>query len=98
VDVGAGGLDGGACGLAYAFEVVRCDAARAEDVAISEVLGGEVTDGEFGEDDFRAGIVEGFHFVVDDLPFRIDDSLIFRDLINSHFGVVFFRFEFELDV
>lgn len=40
VDVGAGGLDGGACGLADAFEIVGCDSPRAEDIAVGKELGG----------------------------------------------------------
>ena len=40
----------------------------------------------------------GFHFVEDDLPFCVDDGLVFGDLLDADFGVVFFGFEFELDV
>lgn len=98
VDVGAGGLGGGAGGLTDTFEVVGGDTARAEDVSIGKILGGEVANGELGEDDFSAGLMKSFHFVVDDLPFGIDDGLIFGNLINSDLGVVFLCFEFEFDV
>jgi len=91
LDVGTGGLNGGAGGRADAIEVGRGDAARAEDVAVGKVLGCEVADGEFGEDDLGAGGGEGFHFVEDDLPFCVDDGLVFGDLLDADFGVVFFR-------
>ncbi len=32
------------------------------------------------------------------MPFRIDDGLVFGDLIDPDFGIVFLRLQFELDV
>jgi len=90
LDVGAGGLDGGAGGAADAVEVCGGDTSGAEDVAVGEVLRCEIADWEFGEDDLRAGGGEGFHFVEDDLPFCIDDGLVFGDGLDADFGVVFF--------
>lgn len=40
--------------LGNALQIVRGDATSAEDISISEVLGGEVTNGELGEDDLSA--------------------------------------------
>lgn len=58
-------------------EVVWRDAAGAEDVPVGKVLGGEVADGEFGEDYFGAGGDDGFELLVDDCPFGVDDGLVF---------------------
>ena len=98
VDIGAGRLRRGTCGLTDAFQVVGRDAASAEDVAVGEILGRQVTNGEFGEYHFGAGFVEGFHFIVDDLPLRVHNGLVLGHLLNPHFGVVFLRFEFEFNV
>ena len=60
-----------------ALEVVRCDAAGAEDVAVGEELGREVADRQAREDDFGARGGDRFELGVDDGPFRVDDRLVF---------------------
>jgi hypothetical protein len=32
------------------------------------------------------------------LPFRVNDGLVFRNLLNPHFGVVLFALEFQFHV
>lgn len=98
LDVGAGGLDGGAGGLDDAVHVLGGDAAGAEDVAVGEVLGGEVADGLLGQDDLGAGGVQGLELLVDDLPLGVDDGLVLGDLFDADLGVVLLGLELELDV
>lgn len=98
VDVGARALDGGSRGLDDALHVVAGYAAGAEDVAVGKVLGGEVADGELGQDHLGARRVDGLELLEDDLPLGVDDGLVLRDLLDAHLGIVLFGLELELDV
>lgn len=81
-----------------ALHVLGRDTAGAEDVAVGEVLRGEVANGELGEHDLGAGLVGGFELLEDDLPFCVDDGLVFGYLLDADLGVVLFGLELELDV
>lgn len=49
-----GGLDHGTGSLGHTGQVFLRDTAGTENVAVSKVLGGEVTNGELGEDNLGA--------------------------------------------
>lgn len=97
-DIGTGGLDGSADGLDDAFEVVIGHSSGAEDVPVGKVLRSEVSDRQAGKDDFGAGGDDRLEFSIDDLPFGIDDRLVFRHLVDTDLGIVLFGLEFEFDV
>lgn len=98
VDVGAGALDSGAGGLNNTFHIIGGHTTSAEDVAISEVLGSQVTNGELGEDNLGTGLMEGFELLEDDLPFGVDDGLVLGYVLDADLGVVLLGLELELDV
>lgn len=87
-DVCAGGLNGGSDGLHHPLHVFLRDTARTEDVAVGEVLGCEISDGELGEDNLGSGLVQGFHLLEDDLPFGVDYCLVFGNLLNPDFRII----------
>src|SRR5579859_3797789 len=77
LNVACGCLNTAPYGGNNAIEVVGGDATSTENVSVGKVLGGEVADGEFGEDDFCACCGDCFEFLENDLPFCVDDSLVF---------------------
>mmetsp|Transcript_16135 Transcript_16135/g.22975 ORF Transcript_16135/g.22975 Transcript_16135/m.22975 type:complete len:252 (+) Transcript_16135:523-1278(+) len=98
IETAGGGLCGGARGPRNAFHVSILDPSRAEQTAIQEVLRGEITDGEFAQDDVCAAIDAGIQFIVDDLPFGIDYALVFLRILDSNLGVLLLGLEFQFDV
>lgn len=98
LDIGTSRLNRPADGLDDPLEIIIGDTTCAKDIPIGEILGGEVPDRKPREDDFGAGCDDCFEFSVDDLPFGIDDRLVFRYLVDPDFGIVFFGLEFEFDV
>lgn len=97
-DIGAGGLNDSTGGLDDALHILRGNTASAEDVAVGKVLGGEIANGKFGEDNLGAGGGNRLELLVDDLPFGVDNSLVVGDLLNADFGIVLFGLELQLNV
>jgi hypothetical protein len=85
-------------GLAYTVEVLERNASSAENIAVSEVLGGEISDGELGEDDLGSSLDDGIELVVDDLPFGVDDLLEVVGVLEADLGGVLLCLELELEV
>lgn len=63
----------------YFFRNSSC----AEDIAISKILSSEITNWERAQYDFRSSGNNFVEFVVDNIPFRIDNRLVFLDNENS---------------
>lgn len=70
-------LDGTAYGLDDSFQIVVCYSSGTEDVSVGKVLGGQITDGETRENDLGTSLDDGVQFSVNDLPFGVDDGLVF---------------------
>mmetsp|Transcript_26228 Transcript_26228/g.76937 ORF Transcript_26228/g.76937 Transcript_26228/m.76937 type:complete len:415 (-) Transcript_26228:544-1788(-) len=94
----AGGLHGPTARRRYALHVLLGHAAGAEDVAVREVLSGEVADGQAREDHLAACGDDEVELLVDDAPLRVHDGLVLRGLGDADFGVVLLRLELELHV
>mmetsp|Transcript_34422 Transcript_34422/g.53812 ORF Transcript_34422/g.53812 Transcript_34422/m.53812 type:complete len:399 (-) Transcript_34422:134-1330(-) len=92
------GLHGGVGRLGDTFQVPIRDASGAKETSIGKVLRGEISNGQFGQDDVGAAFHAGVQFSVNDLPFGVDDGLIFGGARNSDLGVFLFRFEFQFDI
>ena len=69
-------------------------ASGAEQTAIGKVLGGEIANGEFRQDNVGSDIDDIVELVVNNLPFRVDNLLVVFDGLNANFGVFFFALEF----
>ena len=70
----------------------------AEDVSISEVLGGEITDRESGKDALGSRIYNLLKFVVDNLPLGIDNLLEVFWIVKSDLSTVLLSLKLEFDV
>lgn len=70
----------------------------AEDVSISEVLGGEITDRESGKDALGSSIYNLLKFVVDNLPLGIDNLLEVFWIVKSDLSTVLLSLKLEFDV
>jgi len=84
--------------LGNSLEIILLYSTSTEDISVGEVLGGEITDWEAGEDDFSTGFDEQIKFGVNDVPLSIDNSLEIFWLVDSNFSIVFLSFELELNV
>ncbi len=60
-------LDRRPSGASRPVQIGVLDPAGAENVAVGEVLGGEVADSELGEDDVGTGFSDVVQFLVDDI-------------------------------
>lgn len=70
-----------------ADHVLTGDAAGAEDVAVSEVLSGEVPDRERRQNDVSATIDYGIKLLVDEFPLSVDNRLILRGVGDPDLSV-----------
>ena len=68
-------LQDGASGLAHALEIIFSNTAGAENVSVSEILCGKITDWKLGENNSSARCMDLVKLIVDNLPFSINDSL-----------------------
>ena len=93
-----GGLNLGAGGLGDGLQIPHGDAASAENVSVGEVLGGQVTDGQLGEDDLGAGLDDGVKLVVDDLPLGVNNLLEVVGVLEADLGGVLLSLELKLEV
>mmetsp|Transcript_12529 Transcript_12529/g.33537 ORF Transcript_12529/g.33537 Transcript_12529/m.33537 type:complete len:377 (+) Transcript_12529:444-1574(+) len=80
------------------LHVVLGHAPSAEDVAVGEVLRGQVADGQAREHDLGPRGVDEVELLVDDGPLCIHDSLILRGLGDTDLGIILLRLELELHV
>mmetsp|Transcript_28900 Transcript_28900/g.59096 ORF Transcript_28900/g.59096 Transcript_28900/m.59096 type:complete len:506 (-) Transcript_28900:234-1751(-) len=85
-------------GLGGSVQVSRLHSPRAEQTTVREILGGEVSDGELGEDDVCPARDARIQLVVDDLPLGVDDGLVHGWVRDAHFGVLLLRLKLELHV
>ena len=97
-DSEGGGLHLGTGGLTNTVEVLKRDAASAEDIAVSEVLSSEITDGELRENDLGASFDNGVELIVDDLPFSVDDLLEVVGVLKTDLSGVLLSFQLEFEV
>lgn len=63
-----------------------------------DILSSKIANGQLAQNDLCSSLVDGLHLVVDDLPLCIDDGLVFRNLLDTDFGIVLFGLELQLDV
>mmetsp|Transcript_77198 Transcript_77198/g.226426 ORF Transcript_77198/g.226426 Transcript_77198/m.226426 type:complete len:381 (+) Transcript_77198:378-1520(+) len=92
------GLDLAAGGPPGALQVVLVHPAGAEDVAVGEVLGGQVPDGQAAEHHLRPGLGDEVQLLVDDVPLSVDDGLVLVGVRDADLSVVLLRLELELEV
>lgn len=101
-DVGSHVVDGGlkhcSGGFGDAGDVLVGNSACAEDASVCEPLGGQVSDGEFREDNVGSNIMNFLKFVIDDLPLSINDALEILDVADPDLCIFLFRLELELDL
>jgi hypothetical protein len=68
----------------------------AEDIVVSEVLSGKITNWEVREDDLSSGFNNFVKFIINYAPFSINDLLEIIWVFNSNFSIIFFSFKLKL--
>ena len=74
------------------------DSTSAENVSISEVLSGQITDWEGRKNDFGARSGELIELRVDDVPLSIDDLLEFLWAVDPDLSIILLSLKLELHV
>ena len=87
-----------ASGLYHALEILRWNPAGAEDVSISEILGRQITDWQFRQDNFGSSVDNFLQLIVDDLPFSVHNFLEVFWVLKSDFSTVLLGLQLELKV
>lgn len=62
------------------------------------ILRSQVTNGQLAENNLGPRLVNGLELVVDDLPFGIDDGLVFGHLLDANLRVVLLALQLQLHV
>lgn len=63
---------------------------------VSEVLSGKITNWEVGEDDLGSGFNNFVKFIINYVPFSIDDLLEIIWVLNPNFCIIFFSLKLKL--
>lgn len=92
------GLHDSASGLSQSLDIFLGDSASTEKPSVSEVLGGEISNGQLGEDDLSARGNDLVQLVIDQLPFSVHDLLVIIRVFKSDFGVLLLGLELKLQV
>ena len=85
-----GGLENGSGGLRDSLDILVGDSTSTENASVGEPLGSQVTNGELGENNLGTDVMNFLEFIVDDLPFGIDQALEILNVFDSDFGILFF--------
>ena len=85
-------------GLGNAVKVIELDATSAENVSISEVLSGKVTNRQSAENNLSSSCNNLFQFVIDNLPLGVNNFLEVLWVLHAYFSIVFFGFKLKFDV
>ena len=97
-DTVSGSLHNSTSGLSSSVHIVKRASSSAEDFSVSEVLGGQISNGESGKDDVSASGDDLIELVVDDFPFGINNFLEVLGVLESNFGVISLGLKLELNV
>mmetsp|Transcript_13 Transcript_13/g.31 ORF Transcript_13/g.31 Transcript_13/m.31 type:complete len:259 (-) Transcript_13:750-1526(-) len=93
-----GGLNGSVGGLCDSLHVAIGHSAGTEQTAIGKVLGRQVSNRQFRQDNVGTALDARIELVVNDLPFGLDDRLVILGARNADLGVFLLRFEFQFDI
>jgi len=77
LDIRASRLNGSSDSLNYSLEIIVGNSSSAENVTVGKVLSGEISDRKARENHLGAGLDNGVEFSVDDLPFSVNNGLVF---------------------
>ena len=85
-------------GLAYTLKIFFSDTASAENVSVSEILSGKITDWEFGENNSGARCMDLVKLIVDNLPFSINNSLEVIRILKSDLSTILLSLELKFEI
>ena len=91
-------LQDGASGLAHTLEIIFSNTAGAENVSVSEILSGKITDWKLGENNSSARCMNLVKFIINDLPFSINDSLEVIRVLKSDLSAIFLGLKLKFEV
>jgi hypothetical protein len=97
-DTKGSGLALGTSCLTNTVKILKGDATSAEDIAVSEVLGSEITNGKLGEDNLGSSFDNSVEFVVNDLPFGVNNLLEIVGVFETDLSGVLFGLKLKFEV
>mmetsp|Transcript_18152 Transcript_18152/g.22557 ORF Transcript_18152/g.22557 Transcript_18152/m.22557 type:complete len:264 (+) Transcript_18152:560-1351(+) len=84
--------------LGHPLQIRILHASRAEHTPVRKVLSRQIANGKFTQHNIRATIYARVEFIVNNLPFRINNALVLIGIRNADFGVLFLRLKFQFHV
>jgi len=97
-DAEAGSLNLSASCLSDMVHIMWGNAASAENVSVGKELSCQVTDGHAGKNNLGASLLDSLKFVIDDLPFGVNDFLEVVRVLETDLSRVSLGLELELNV
>jgi hypothetical protein len=97
-DTVSSSLHDSSSGFGASIEITKRASSSAEDVSVSEVLSGQISNGELGENDLSTGFGNFIELIVDDFPFSINNFLEVFGVLKSDFSVISLGLKLELNV
>merc|ERR1719312_50004 len=84
--------------LQSSVHVFLRNSSSTEHVPVSEVLRGNISNREFRQYNLSSRGCDAVKFVIQNVPLSIHNLLVFCDILEPDFGIVFFSFQFQFDV
>ncbi len=91
-------LNDTASGFGESLKIINRDSSSAEEVSVSEVLSGKITNGKLREDDLSAAGNDLLQLLVNEFPFSINDLLEIIGVFKADLSIVTFSLKFKLNV
>src|SRR5690606_3033396 len=87
-DIRACRLDTTTNSLHYTVHIIRGHSTSTENITIGKELCSQITNRKLRENDLGSGVGKELKFSENDLPFGVDDCLVFGNLLDTNLGVV----------
>lgn len=97
-DTVSSSLHDSSSGFGASIEITKRASSSAEDVSVSEVLSGQISNRELGENDLSTSFGNFIELIVDDFPFSINNFLEVFGVLKSDFSVISLGLKLELNV
>ena len=92
------GLKDSSSSLGNSGDIFIGDSTSTEDSSVSKPLSGKISNGKLGQDDIGSNIMDFLQFVIDDLPFSIDNGLEIINIADSDISIFLLRFKFKFNL
>ena len=91
-------LDRAAHRLHDPLQIIRRHTSRTKDIPVSKVLRRQVANRQLRQHHLRTRLHDRLELAVDNRPLRIDNRLVLRHLLHTHFRIVLLRLQLQFHI